>query len=48
MKTEQEIRERMDKVMQMLAKVDVTNKENEHKLLTISAVLRELDWVLSE
>lgn len=43
---EEKIRERMDALMQSLKKIDVTNKDNQYKILAISAALRELQWVI--
>ena len=46
MKLKEEIEERMALRMQLLKKIDVTKKENECKILIISAALRELEWCL--
>lgn len=43
---EEKIRARMDSLMQSLKKTDVSNKDNQYKILAMSAALRELQWVL--
>lgn len=43
---EEKIRDRMEMLMKSLKKVDVANKDNQYKILVISAALRELQWVL--
>lgn len=41
MKTEKEIREKMEVMMNLLKRTD-----DPQKILTIAAILREFDWVL--
>ena len=48
MRTEEEIRERYGTFINTLKRMDVKKEQSEHKILVISAILREYDWVLDE